>query len=162
MAQAEHDSITRRGLLSGAVAAVPVAVMPAAVIAAPLLPDPIFAAIAAHARAYADLNAFFDDLAAAEQAAWNAPRGQRRAAKKRLAEAYAAERRLGRIEMDTTARFVATIPQTLPGAAAALRYVRERFDEGYPMCEEDEYMALLASTEYAVCRAAGLPAPVQT
>jgi hypothetical protein len=133
--------------------------MPAAVIAAPAIaPDPIFAAIDAHVRAYADLNAVLDDLAVAEQAAWHARRGAHRAAKKRLAEAYAAERRLGRIEMDATARFVATVPASLAGAAAALRYVRECFDKGYPMCEEDSTMTLLASTEHAICRAAGLPA----
>jgi len=34
--------------------------------------------------------------------------------------------------------------------------VRERFDEGYTMCEEDGYTALLTSTEQAICRAAGI------
>ena len=167
MAQAKHDSITRRALLSGAAVAVPAAIMPAVVLAVPATavavpaaaPDPIFAAIAAHARAYDDLTAFAPELAAAEQAAWHAPRGARRAANKRLKQAYGEERRFGGILGDATERFVETIPQTLEGAAAALAYVRERYAEGYPMCEEEETMALLAATEHAICRAAGLPAP---
>jgi hypothetical protein len=166
MAQAKHDSITRRALLSGAAVAVPAAIMPAVVPAAPAAalvapsePDPIFAAIEAHRRAYDDLNAFADELAAAEQAAWDAPRGQRRAANKRLAQAYAAGGRFGDILGDATGRFVAIIPQTQQGAAAALGYVRELYADGYPMCEEEECMALLASAEHAICRAAGLPVP---
>jgi hypothetical protein len=167
MAQAKHDPITRRALLSGAAAVPAVLAAPVAALAAPAAlnslvaaPDPIFAAIAAHARAYADINGILDDLATAEQAAWNAPRGARRAANKRLAEVYATERRFGGIERDATARFVKTIPQTLGGAAAALRYVREHFEEGYSLCEEDGTMALLASTECAICKAAGLPVPL--
>ena len=160
MAKAEPRSITRRSL----VAAFALPVIPAL----PLVPsrltaasasDPIYAAIAAHARAYDDLNAFADELAAAEQTAWRAPRGMRRAANKRLAQAQAAERRFGDILGDATGRFVAIIPQTLQGAAAALAYVRERYAEGYPMCEEEACMTLLASTEQAICRAAGLPMP---
>jgi hypothetical protein len=171
MAQAKHDSITRRALLSGAVAAVPVAAIagapalaaPGFAAAQPRLrpqPDPIFAAIAAHARAYDDLTAFAPELAAAEQAAWHAPRGQRRAANKRLKQAYAAEGRFVDILGDAAERFFAAVPQTLAGAAAALAYVRERYAEGYPMCdEEEECMTLLASTECAICRAAGLAMP---
>jgi hypothetical protein len=161
MAQAKRDSITRRALLSGA-AAVPLAAIPASIRAAPnpaVAPDPILAAIAAHRRAYDDLDAFADELPAAEQAAWHAPRGRRRAANKRLKEAYAAQGRFCDILDDATERFVATVPQTLAGAAAALAYVRELYADGYPMCEEEECMALLASTEAAICRAAGLPVP---
>jgi hypothetical protein len=167
MAKAEPRSITRRSLLSGAAAAVPATVMPSALVAipaaapavAPIAADPIFAAIEAHICAYDEFNAVLDDLAVAEHAAWNAPRGQRRAANKRLAEAYAAERRFGNLETEAVERLVATIPQTLQGAVAALRYVRERFAQGYPMCEEDDFMALLASIEHAICRAGGLPEP---
>ena len=163
MAKAEPRSITRRSLV--AVLALPVLpALPAAVIpalSAPACePDPILAAIAAHARAYDDLEAFANELAAAEQAAWHAPRGQRRAANRRLKQAYATEGRLVDILGDATERFVATVPQTLHGAAAALAYVRERYAEGYPMCEEEECMALFASTEHAICQAAGFPVPV--
>jgi hypothetical protein len=122
----------------------------------PAAPDPVFAAIEAHERAYAELNAFLGELAAVEQAAWHAPRGQRRAANKRLAQAYATERRFGDRESDAFERLVATVPQTLHGAAAMLAYVR---GQGCPMCEEDETIALLGSIECAVCRAAGLPMP---
>ena len=156
MAQAERDSITRRSLISGAMALVPTTMVPVSA-PATAAPDPIFAAIEAHRCAYAQLDTFLYELADIEQAAWHAPRGTRRAANKRLAEAYRTERRLGAIEHDAIAKFVATIPQTLHGAAAALRYVRERFDAGYTMCEEDTYMALLASTEQAICRAAWAP-----
>jgi hypothetical protein len=170
MAQAKHDSITRRALLSGAAAVVPAVAMAGAPPPAPdfagapsglpaVPPDPIFAAIAAHARAYADLEAHVDVLAAAEQAAWHAPRGQRRAANARLKEEYATQGRFCDLLGQATERFVATIPQTLQGAAAALAYVRELYDEGYPMCEEEECMTLLASMEAVICRAAGLPVP---
>jgi hypothetical protein len=158
MAKAEPRSITRRSLVAAlalpAVAALPV--IPA--LSAPAS-DPVFAAIAAHRRAYDDLNAFADELAAAEQAAWHAPRGQRRAANKRLKEAYAAQGHFCDILGDATERFVATVPQTLHGAAAALAYVQELYGDGYPMCEEEECMALLASIECAICRAAGLAVP---
>jgi hypothetical protein len=157
MAQAERDSITRRSLFSGALALVPAAAIPAfAAPATPTAPDPIFTAIEAHRRAYAELNAFLHELAAIEQAAWHAPRGKRRAANKRLAEAYKTERRLGDIEHEAIENFVATVPHTLDGAVAALRYVRERYDEGEAMCEEEDWMTLLASIEQAICRAAGL------
>jgi len=175
MAEAEPRSITRRSLVAAlalpAVAVLPVVpALSAPALAAPDFagapsglhaePDPIFAAIEQHRRAYDDLNAFADELAAAEQAAWHAPRGRRRAANKRLKEAYAAQGRLCDILDDATARFVAIVPQTLAGAAATLAYVRERYAQGYPMCEEEEEcMTLLASTECAICRAAGLPAP---
>lgn len=122
-------------------------------------PDPVLAAIESHRRAYAALDAFADELAAAEQAAWHARRGQRRAANKRLKEAYAAQGRFCDILDDATERFVATAPDTLQGAAAALAYVRERYAEGYPMCEDEECMTLLAATETAICNAAGLPMP---
>ncbi len=168
MAQAKRDSITRRGLLSGvaAIATVPAAVMPAAGVATPAaavavatVPDPIFAAIGAHVRAYDDVNAILDAVAAAEDALDVARRGTRRAARKRYAEVRAEEGRLGRIESDAIDRLVVTVPQTMQGVAAALAYVRERYEKGYPMFEEDTYMEFLALIEHTVCCAAGLPAP---
>jgi hypothetical protein len=172
MAQAKHDSITRRALLSGA------AVVPAAAIAGmpalappdfagapsglppavPSRPDPIFAAIEAHRCAYAALDAFIPELADIEQAAWHAPRGKRRAANRRLKQAYAEERRLGGILSDEQDRFAATVADTLPGAAAAIAHVRAHYAQGYPMCDEGEdIVKLLASIETAIRRAAGLP-----
>jgi hypothetical protein len=164
MAQAKHDSITRRALLSGlsvSVAATSVAVpaFPAPdVAAAPsglqAPPDPIFAAIESHRRAYTALDAFIPELADTEQTAWHAPRGKRRAANRRLKEAYAEERRLGDILSDAADRFAATVADTLPGAAAALAYVREHHAQGYPMCDEEEdVMKLLASIETTIRRA---------
>lgn len=163
MAQAEHDPITRRSILSGVLAVVPAALIPANPAAsAPAISDPIFAAIDAHRRAYAQLDTFLYELADIEQAAWHAPRGKRRAANTRLAEAYRTERRLGGIEHNAIEAFVATVPHTLDGAVAALRYVRERYNEGETMCEEEDCMTLLASIEQAICRAAGLAAPSRT
>jgi hypothetical protein len=167
MAQAKRDSITRRSLLSGAAAAVPAAVMPASVIATPaaaptaaaapvIAPDPIFAAIEAHVRAYDAFNAVLDDLAVAERAARNASRGAKRAANKRLAAAHRAERRFGDREDDAMDRLVATVPQTLQGAVAVLRYIRERYERRHIM-EEDELMVLLGSIEQAIGRALGQP-----
>jgi hypothetical protein len=158
MAQAERDSITRRSLISGAMALVPATTLSALPAPAPAAPpaDPIFAAIDAHRSAYAELNAFLHELAAVEQAAWRAPRGARRAANKRLAEAYKTERRFGDIEHQAFEKFIGTVPHTLDGAVAALRYVRARYDEGEAICEEDDCMTLLASIEQAICRAAGI------
>jgi hypothetical protein len=159
MAKAEPRSITRRSLVAAfalpIIPALPVTAAPSLPAAAPP-PDPVFAAIEAHIRALREFTAVLDALAVAESEAWHAPRGQRRAARKRLAEAYAAERRFGNLESDAFAGLVATIPQTLAGAAAILAYVRGRFEQG-DMCDEDETITLLVSIEHAVCKAAGLP-----
>lgn len=158
-----HQSITRRSLvaafalplvpaLPAVVEALPVPAPPALPVATPP-PDPVFAAIEAHIRAYNEFIAVLDDLAVAEQTAWHAPRGKRRAAKKQLAAAYAAERRFGGIENDAFERIVATVPDTLEGAVAALRYVREWFEQGHCL-EEEDCVALIGSVERAICRAA--------
>jgi hypothetical protein len=168
MAKAEPRSITRRSLVAAfALPVLPALPLPAASeLPAPSLPaaapapDPVFAAIEAHTLAFREFNAVLDALAVAETEAWHAPRGQRRAANKRLKQARADERNFGNLESDAVARLVATVPQTLRGAAAMLAYVRGHLDQGYPMCgEEEETIALLASIEQAVCRAAGLPVP---
>src|SRR5882672_6459762 len=167
MSKAEPRSITRRSLLAAlALPAIPALPLAAASVAPdvagapsgqPAAPDPVFAAIDAHARACANLEGFADELAAAEQAAWHAPRGQRRAANKRLKEAYAAQGCLCDTLGAAAERFVATVPRTLQGAAAALGYVRAHYAEGYAVCEEEETITLLGSTEIAIRRAAGLP-----
>jgi hypothetical protein len=62
--------------------------------------------------------------------------------------------------MKASLRLAKTVPASLNGAAAALRYVRERYDVGqYLMYEEDGYRLLLFSTERAICAAAGLAVP---
>jgi hypothetical protein len=87
-------------------------------------------------------------------------RARRVALENRLADLCEAEGRLGRIEMQASLRLAKTVPASLTGAAAALRYVRERYDVGqYPMFEEDGYRLLLFSTERAICAAAGLGIP---
>ena len=122
-------------------------------IAAPVVaPDPIFAAIEAHVRAYQEFIAVLDHMAIVERAAWHAPRGQKRAANKRYAEARAAERRFGDLEGDALDHLVETIPQTLEGAVAVLVYVRKRYEQNHSM-EEEGLMALLGSVEQAICRA---------
>jgi hypothetical protein len=71
-----------------------------------------------------------------------------------------AEGRLGCAEMKASLGLAKTVPASLTGAAAALRYVRERYDVGrFPMYEEDGYRLLLFSTERAICAAAGLAIP---
>jgi hypothetical protein len=89
-------------------------------------------------------------LADAEQTAWHAPRGRRRAANKRLKEEYAAQGRLCDTVGAATERFVATVPETLQGAAATLAYVRAPHAEGDTMCEEENFMALIGATEQAI------------
>ncbi len=149
MAEAERHCITRRHLVAAS-AAVPVA----AVAAFPVLAcgeagsDPIFAAIDAHRRAYADLLTLFEAQAAAEQAGLAA----------RLDKLCAAEGPLGRVEMAAAGRLARTVPATLAGAAAVLRYVRERFKrDHYALYEEDGYRVLLFSIERAICRAIRQP-----
>jgi hypothetical protein len=168
MSKAEPRSITRRSLLAAlalpaTALSVPALRLATASVAAPDFagapsglppaPDPIFAAIADHVRAYDRFIAILDDLAVAEQAAWHAPHGQRRAAKRRLAEAHAAEKRFSDLESDAVERFVATVPQTLQGVLAALRYARARHDEEHPMWEDDCATTFLVSIDVAICRA---------
>jgi hypothetical protein len=156
MAKADPRSITRRSLFA-ALALPAAAILPAT--AVPLLAsaatrDPIFALIEAHKRAYAEFIAVLDDLAVAEQAAWHAPRGKRRAAKAALRQAYAAERHFGELESDAMEHLLASVPQTLDGLVAALRYVRDWFEQGHSL-EEEDYITLIASVERAICPAAG-------
>jgi len=154
MAQAERRSITRRQVVAASVIPVGGAFHVAAAA------DPMLAAIDRHARAYADVVA----LLAAQDAADRALQGSDAAARPRLQARLdalcEAEGPLGRVEMEATDCLIHTVPATLAGAAAALRYVRELFARGgYPLCEEDGYRALLLSTECAICREIGLPAP---
>jgi len=170
MAKAEPCSITRRSLVAAfALPVIPALPLPAPALAPPdvayapsglpPIPDPIFAAIADHIRASNEFIAVLDDLAIVERAAWHAPRGQRRAAKRRLKEAHAAEKRVSDLESEAVERFIATVPQTLQGVVAALRYARARHGEEHPMWEDDCATTFLVSIEAAICRAAGLPVP---
>jgi|ERR1051325_2395941 hypothetical protein len=164
MAKAEPRSITRRSLFAAlglpVISALPAPLLPVA--AAPLSAKPappadiIPALIKAHKRAYAEFIAVLDDLAVAEQAAWHAPRGKRRAANAALRQARAAERHFGDLESDAMEQLLATVPQTLAGAAAMLAYVRAWLMDGHSIDDEAETITLLASVECAVCRAAGL------
>jgi hypothetical protein len=141
-----------------AISALPAPLLPAA--AAPLSEkvapsvDAIPALIEAHQRAYAEFIAVLDDLAVAEQTAWHAPRGKRRAANAALRQARAAERHFGDLESDAMERLLASVPQTLDGAIAALCYVRGWFEQGHSL-EEEDYVTLIGSVERAICRAAG-------
>ncbi len=119
MAKAEPCSITRRSLVAALALPVIPALPVASELAAPALPaaapppDPIFAAIEAHTRAFRAFTAVLDALAVAETEAWHAPRGARRAAKQRLKQARADESHFGNLESDAFAGLVATVPQTL-------------------------------------------------
>ncbi len=149
MAQAGHYSITRRGVLA-ATALVPVSPP----LTACAVPDPIFAALAAHAAIHAELLALFTAQDAADRALCAANEAARPALAARLDSLCAAEGPLGRVERDAADRIVGTVPSTLAGAASCLRYVRERFTaDGFGLYEEDGYRALLFSTECAIGRA---------
>jgi hypothetical protein len=116
--------------------------------------DPIYAAIAKHERAYADVVALLARQDAANAALQAADAANRPALAARLHELCAAEGPLGRAEMDATARLLATVPDTLAGAVAVLAYVRELFErDDYPLTEDDGYRILLAATERAIRRA---------
>ncbi len=149
MAQAGYQSITRRGVLA-APALVP-ALLPLKACAGP---DPIFAALAAHAAIHAELIALFEAQDAADRALRAANETGWTSLAARLDALCAAEGPLGFVERDAADRIVATVPRTLAGAAACLRYVRERFAiDGFGLYEEDGYRALLLSTERAIDRA---------
>ena len=119
--------------------------------------DPILDAIEGHRRAFEELGRLLAEQDAAERELRRAPKGRRPELQARLAGLCDAEGALGRAEMKASLRLAGTVPASLRGAAAALHYVRERYQVGrYPMYEEDGYRLLLFSTERAVCAAAGL------
>jgi len=162
MAQAESRSITRRALVAGSATAIPIAALASApVLACEAVCDPILGVIDGHRRAYADVVALLAAQEAADRALREADAAVRSVREARLADLCAAEGPLGLAEMRAAARLAGAVPETLAGAAAVLRYVRERFADDYAMYEEDGYRALLLSTERAICHAAGLSAPQQ-
>jgi hypothetical protein len=144
MAQAKRDSITRRAMIAGSAAA--------------LLPDiaassadPIFAAIGAHWRAYSDILILLDAQRAADEALHGANDLARPALQLRLDQLCRAEGPLGKIEMRATDRLIATVPSTLDGAVAVLRYLRVLFErDEYSPIEDQGYRSLLWSIERGI------------
>ena len=175
MSQAETAYTTSRSILpaglalrrrqfvtGGAAAALAAAVTTsrAASVPVPEAPDPILAAIEGHRRDFEELRRLLAEQDAAERELRRASKGRRAALEAQLADLCEAEGLLGRIEMKASLRLAKTVPGSLTGAAAALRYVRERYDVGrYPMYEEDGYRLLLFSTERAICAATGIAVP---
>jgi len=156
-------ALRRRHFVTGGAAAALAAAITAsraARVPLPDAPDPILDAIEGHRRDYEELGRLLAEQDAAERELRRARKGRRVALETQLADLCEAEGRLGRIEMQASLRLAKTVPTSLTGAAAALRYVRERYDFGqYPMYEEDGYRLLLFSTERAICAAAGLAVP---
>ena len=129
----------------------------AASVPVPEAPDPILAAIEGHRRDFEVLRRLLAEQDAAERELRYALMGRRAALEAQLAHLCEAEGPLGSAEMKASLRLAETVPASLTGAAAALRYVRERYEVGhYPMYEEDGYRLLLFSAERAICAAAGL------
>jgi hypothetical protein len=155
-------ALRRRQFVTGGAAALAAAITAsrAGSVPVPEAPDPILDAIEGHRRDFEELRRLLAEQDAAERELRRASKGRRAALEARLADLCEAEGRLGRIEMKASLRLAKTVPASLAGAAAALRYVRERYDVGqYPMYEEDGYRLLLFSTERAICAAAGLAVP---
>jgi len=156
-------ALRRRQFVTGGAAVTLVAAVTAsraASVSVPEAPDPILAAIEDHRRDFEKLRRLLAEQDAAERELRRASKGRRAALEAQLADLCEAEGLLGRIEMKASLRLAKTVPASLTGAAAALRYVRERYAVGrYPMYEEDGYRLLLFSTERAICAAAGLAAP---
>jgi hypothetical protein len=155
-------ALRRRQFVTGGAAALAAAITasPAASVPLPEAPDPILDAIAGHRRDYKELGRLLAEQDAAERELRRARKGGRAALEAQLVDLCEAEGLLGRIEMQASLRLAKTVPASLTGAAAALQYVRERYDVGqYPMYEEDGYRLLLFSTERAICAAAGLAVP---
>ena len=155
-------ALRRRQFVTGGAAALAVAVTAsrAASVPVPEAPDPILAAIEGHRRDFEELARLLAEQDAAERELRRARKGRRAALEAQLADLCEAEGLLGCAEMKASLRLAKTVLASLTGAAAALRYVRERYDFGrYPMYEEDGYRLLLYSTEQAICAAAGLAVP---
>jgi hypothetical protein len=109
----------------------------AASVPVPEAPDPILAAIEAHRRDFEELRRLLAEQDAAERELRRARMGRRAALEAQLADLCEVEGPLGCAEMKASLRLAETVPAGLTGAAAALRYVRERYDFGqYPMYEE--------------------------
>jgi hypothetical protein len=126
-------------------------------IPAPCAPDPILDAIEGHRRTFEILGRLLAEQDAAEHELRRAPEGRQAELEARLAGLCEAEGALGRAEMKASLRLAGTVPASLKGAAAALHYVRKRYEVGrYPMYEEDGYRLLLFSVEQAICAATGL------
>jgi hypothetical protein len=155
-------ALRRRQFVTGGAAALAAAITASRAASIPLLeaPDPILAAIEDHRRDFQELGRLLAKQDAAERELRRARMGMRAALEAQLADLCEAEGRLGRAEMKASRRLATTVPASLTGSVAALRYVRERYDVGrYPMYEEDGYRLLLFSTECAICAAAGLAVP---
>jgi hypothetical protein len=155
-------SLRRRQLVTGGAAILAAAVTASRAAPGPVLEaaDPILDTIEGHRRNFEELRRLLAEQDAVERELRRAPRGRRAGLEAKLVGLCEAEGPLGRAEMKASLRLAKTVPASLNGAAAALRYVRERYDVGqYPMYEEDGYRLLLFSTERAICAAAGLAVP---
>jgi hypothetical protein len=152
----------RQFVTGGAAAALAAAVTSSRAARVPVAeaPDPILAAIDGHRRDFEELRRLLAEQDAAERELRRARMGRRAVLEAQLADLCEAEGPLGCAKMKASLRLAETVPASLNGAAAALRYVRERYDVGqYPMYEEDGYRLLLFSAECAICAAAGLAVP---
>ena len=115
--------------------------------------DPIFTAIELHRRVYAEILALLDAQTAANRAVQQADAVTRPALEARLDELCRAEGPLGRLEIRASTRMAATLPTTLEGAVAVLRYLRELFArDDYAPFEEEGYRTLLFSAERAIAQ----------
>ena len=144
MAQAERDSITRRAVIAASAAALLPEIAASSA-------DPIFAAIAAHWRAYSDILILLDAQRAADEALQQADDLTRPALQARLDQLCRAEGPLGKIEMRASDRLIATVPSTLDGAVAVLRYLRGLFERDvYSPIEDEGYRTLMGSIERGI------------
>ena len=174
MSQADHAYTTSRSILPAGLAmrrrqfvTGGAAIMAAAVTASraesfpvPEGTDPILDAIEGHRRVFEELRRLLAEQDATERELRRAPGGRRGVLQAQLVGFCEAEGLLGCAESKASLRLAKTVPASLNGVAATLRYVRERYDIGhYPMYEEDGYRLLLFSTERAICAAAGLAVP---
>jgi hypothetical protein len=101
---------------------------------------PDIAAIEGHCRDFEELRRLLAEQDAAERELRRACKGRRAALEAQLVDLCEAEGPLGCAEMKVSLRLAKTVPASLTGAAAVLRYVRERYDVGqHPMFEEDGY-----------------------
>jgi hypothetical protein len=152
-------ALRRRQFVTGAAATLAGAITASRAerVLAPCATDPILDAIEGHRRAFEELGRLLGEQDAAERELRRAPKGRRAELQARLARLCEAEGALGSTETKASLRLAGTVPTSLSGAAAALHYVRERYEVGhYPMYEEDGYRLLLFSAERTICAAAGL------
>jgi hypothetical protein len=121
-------NISRRNAINTLVGAAGLSVIPVA--AGAMTPDPIFAAIARHKASNAALEQVLDGMT-------NCQEEHGFGASPELEEWYRREAEAGAADDDALHEMLGTVPTTLSGVVALLRYISQEHDEGNPILDND-------------------------